>query len=197
MSTCTDELLTELRSYPLILGIDSQERLEKALQHEARIVLTLGGTVGGITQDIKRLKDAGKFVILDIDLVDGLAARPSGVDFLLQIPGIDAILSTKASLLRYASGSGMMTIHRMFIVDSAAFRSIESQRRTSASDIVNIQPGWPKVIEWVHNQGIGPIIASGLVCDWQSVEGCLSAGAAGFCTTDDAIWDGAPAFWGT
>ncbi|WP_022868694.1 glycerol-3-phosphate responsive antiterminator [Schaalia vaccimaxillae] len=195
MEKSTEQLLSLLKSYPLILGIDSEDSLEAALLHEAPVVLTLGGTVGGIAEDVARLKLAGKYVIVDIDLIDGLASRPSAVDFLMRQNGFDSVLSTKSTLLKYASNFNVTTIHRMFVVDSAAFRSTEGQWQNSGADLINIQPGWPKVIDWIRGRNIGPIIASGLVCDWKSVTGCLDAGAVGFCTTDKEIWAGASAFW--
>ncbi|MDM8239561.1 glycerol-3-phosphate responsive antiterminator [Pseudoflavonifractor phocaeensis] len=182
-----DSLLRCFEDNPVILGMTSWDEFPLVKENESEIVFTLFGTVSNICQIVQDLKKAGKIVFVNVDMVDGLASKNSVVDFIKQSMA-DGIVSSKPHLLRYARENGLFTIHRFFILDSTSWRSIGKQLEISKADIINITPGWTKVISWTAELYDTPIISSGLVCDKTTAIDNLKAGAISICTTNHDVW---------
>lgn len=178
-----------MEDYPIILGVRSQGDVALALENESKVVFTLFGDAADISDIVAQLKAGGKTVFVNIDMVDGFAARNSVVKFIKEKTLADGIVSTKAAQIRYAKEQGLATVHRFFVVDSQSYRSIESQVRKSQPHFINIVPGWTKVIEWTVEQFSVPVIAAGLVCDKQTVMDSLKAGAIAICSTNHDVWE--------
>ncbi len=183
------EIIELLESNPIILGVNSDDDLEIAIKHDAKIIFTLYGDIANIINMVSKLKEAGKIVFVNVDMVDGFANRNSVIKFMRSNTSADGIISSKASMIRSAKELGFVTIHRFFVLDSASYRSIGKQLELSKTDIINIVPGWPKVIEWTVNEHRKPVIAAGLVCDKSVVIDCLNAGAVAICSTNHDIWE--------
>ena len=77
----------------------------------------------------------------------------------------------------------------VFFLDSSSWRNIGRQLEISQADIINITPGWTKVIQWTSERFSIPVISSGLVCDKEIVLENLNAGAIAICTTNHEVWN--------
>lgn len=121
---------------PVVPGVICDEDVELVLKNEAKIVFTLYGEIADIGNIVKRLKDGGKTVYVNIDMVDGFAGRNSVIKFMKQNTAADGIISSKASMLRYAKEQGFYTVHRFFILDSSSYRSIGKQLEISKADFI-------------------------------------------------------------
>lgn len=182
------EILQLIEENPVILGITKESDFELAAQNESQVVFTLFGSISNISNTIHRLKQLKQLVFVNIDMVDGFSPRNSVIDF-LKTTELDGIISSKPNILRYAKEEGFFTIHRFFILDSSSWRNIDRQLEISQADIINITPGWTKVIEWTAERFSTPIISSGLVCDKEIVIENLNAGALAICTTNHDVWN--------
>lgn len=182
------EILQLIEENPVILGITKESDFELAAQNESQVVFTLFGSISNISNTIHRLKQMKQLVFVNIDMVDGFSSRNSVIDF-LKTTELDGIISSKPNILRYAKEEGVFTIHRFFILDSSSWRNIDRQLEISQADIINITPGWTKVIEWTAERFSTPIISSGLVCDKEIVIENLNAGALAICTTNHDVWN--------
>lgn len=183
------DILQMFEENPVVLGMKREKDFPIVAQNNGKIVFTLFGNISEISGIVKRLKDMGKLVFVNIDMVDGFSGRNSVIDFMKNNTEADGIISSKASLLRYASEQGFFTIHRFFILDSSSWQSIKKQIEISHADIINVAPGWTKVISWTVNDFDTPVMASGLVCDKETVIASLKAGAIAICTTNHEVWD--------
>ena len=181
-------ILQLIEENPIILGINKESDLKLAAKAESQVVFTLFGSISNIGNTIHDLKKMKQLVFVNIDMVDGFSPRNSVVDFLKTME-LDGIISSKPTILRYAKEQGIFTIHRFFILDSSSWRSIDRQLEISQADIINIAPGWTKVIQWTHERFSTPIISSGLVCDKEIVIENLNAGAIAICTTNPDVWE--------
>lgn len=173
---------------PVILGIREDADIKLAIQNEAKIVFTLYGDIADIGQTVEKLKQADKMVFVNIDMVDGFSSKNSVLKFMKQNTKADGIISSKASMLRYAKELGFFTVHRFFVLDSASYRNIGKQLDISRADFINIVPGWTKVIQWAVEEHHKPVIAAGLVCDKKAVIDSLKAGAIAICSTNHEVW---------
>ncbi|MGL9730239.1 glycerol-3-phosphate responsive antiterminator [Enterococcus sp. DIV0756] len=184
------KIIQMMEDNPLIAAINNKRSFEKALTCESDIIFVLYGDVCSIVDIVDRLKEAGKIVMVDVDLIDGLATKETAVDYLKRATKADGIISSKSILLRAANARGLFTIHRFFLIDSKSFHNLPKQLGTSKADVVEVLPGaMPKVLSWVQDVVDVPIIASGLVCDKELVMTALQAGAVAISTTNMDVWD--------
>ncbi len=177
-----------LKYSEIILGIKSNQDVETALAMEGKIVFTLYGSVTTIPQIVKRFKQAGKTVFVNVDFVEGFSEDRAIIEFMKKYTVADGIISSKAPLLRYAKQLGFITIHRFFVVDSIAYRNIGKKLEDSHADMINVIPGWSKTVKWIVEEFHRPVVSSGFVCDKEAVIDNLKVGAVAICSTNPDMW---------
>ena len=176
--------LNVLRETRVIPAIKSKEELNRFLSGREELVFVLFGDIITIPDIVARLKNAGKTVLVHLDLIDGLNSREVAVDFLAENTHVDGILSTKANLVKFAKSRGLLTVQRFFVLDSMALLNIEKQLPLDYADAIEILPGiMPKIIRHLAGLTNKPIIAGGLISDQEDVQSALNAGATAISTT--------------
>jgi glycerol uptake operon antiterminator len=174
---------------PVIASVKDAQALDQIVESDRRVIFLLYGSLLEVGSTVQRLKDAGKTVLVDIDLLDGLAARESAVEWLADQTGIDGILSTKANVIRAARKAGLITVQRFFLVDSFSYHQLPRVVAQARPDAIEILPGcMPRVITWLRQDVTTPIIAGGLVCDKADVMAALGAGATAVASSDRQVW---------
>jgi len=173
-----------LQETKLIPAIKSPEELDRILSSNGKLVFVLFGDILTIPDIVARLKNAGKTVMVHLDLIDGLTPRDVSVDFLAENTRADGILSTKGNLVKFAKSRGLLAIQRFFLLDSMALLNIEKQLPLDYVDAIEILPGiMPKIIKQLVGLTNKPIIAGGLISDQEDVLSALNAGAVAVSTT--------------
>lgn len=181
--------LERFEDCPVIAAIKDDTGLEAALKSDIGIVFVLYGDVCSISKITQRLKEAGKMVIVHLDLIQGLSAKEISVNFIHQTTEADGIISTKPTLIRQAKECGMCTVMRFFAIDSMAFDNIRRQSDAVHPDIIEVLPGlMPKVIHRICQESRIPVIAGGLITDKEDIMGALNAGAISISTTNQKVW---------
>lgn len=184
-----DEFFGLLEENPVIAAVKDMKGLEMALQTDVNIIFTLYGTVVNIGKITEKIKSAGKLCMVHMDLVDGLAPRDSGIDFIQQYTSADGIISTKGNLVRSAGSQGLLAIQRFFLLDSMAIENISRQYPSDLACAVEVLPGlMPKIVKRVAKEIGSPVIASGLISDKEDVMNALSAGANAVSSTNPDVW---------
>ena len=184
-----NRLVDLMNENPSIAGIKDHEGLRQVIKSDCRIVFILYGNVMTITAIVQKLKEHGKMVFINVDLVDGFASKEVVLEFLKQHTQVDGILSSKAIMIKAAKAQGLFTIHRFFLIDSFSYRNLGKQVELSKPDCIEIMPGcMPKVISWVVESIQIPVIAGGLVCDQDDAEAALKAGARAVSSTNPVVW---------
>lgn len=180
-----------IEANPIIPAVKDDAGLERCCAlKDCQLVFTLYGNVCTIPSIVKQLKDSGKRVIVDIDLINGLGAKPIAADFLRNMTEADGILSTKPQIISRASELGFWTALRIFLLDSMAYENIQKQVSLAHPDVVEIMPGtMPKIIGSLAPEIRLPILASGLIRDKEDVLLALQAGAFGISTTNVNVWE--------
>ena len=174
---------------PSIAGIKDDAGLRLVLQSECKVVFVLFGNVMNISGIVHKLKEHGKMVFLNVDLIEGFSSREIVLEFLKQHTLADGILSSKAAMIKAAKALNLFTIHRFFLIDSFSYRNLAKQVEISKPDCIEIMPGcMPKVIGWVVDSITLPVIAGGLVCDQDDAEAALKAGARAVSSTNPVVW---------
>ena len=174
---------------PVIAAVKDEKGLDACLSAPCRVVFVLYGSIMDIPDIISRIRDAGKTPLVHLDLVDGLAARESAVDFIRFRTSAEGIISTKSVLIKRAKELELIAIQRFFLLDSLALTNIAKQVRLNAPDVIEIIPGvMPKVIRMVTERSPLPVIAGGLIHDVEDIQNALNAGATAISATNITLW---------
>lgn len=107
-----------LRDNPVIAAVNCDEGLDAALASDCEVVFLLQGTVMTIAPQVAYVKAAGKRALVHIDLIDGFSGREVVVDALHALCAPDGVISTRPPLLRRAHQLGLVTVQRVFAIDS-------------------------------------------------------------------------------
>lgn len=178
-----------LRDNPVIASVKDGTGLRTALRSDCSIVFLLYGTILTLPALVEELKQAGKTVLVNVDLVEGLVGKEIAVRFLKENTRADGLLSSKAMLVKAARNQELHAVHRFFLVDSFSYHNLSKQVELSRPDFVEILPGCvPRVISWLRADIDVPIIAGGLVCDKEDVVAALGAGAAAIASSNTDVW---------
>ena len=158
-----------------------------ALQSPAKVIFYMSANLLTIEQRVRQAHTAKKFIMVHLDLAEGIGRDRTGIRYLVQC-GVDGILSTKGQLVRFAREQGLFTIQRFFAVDSGGADSIGELMRNANPHILEIMPGVvTKVIRRYSDGGV-PVIAGGLIQTALEVQEALEAGAKAVSTGQPELW---------
>jgi glycerol uptake operon antiterminator len=185
----SDTLLQSLADDPVIASVKDAADLEAVLASDRNVVFLLYGTLLDVEGIVQRCKDAGKSVLVDVDLLDGFAARDVVGRWIAERTGADGVLSTKTSMIRAARRAGLVAVQRFFLVDSFSYHQLPRVLAQSGADAIEILPGcMPRVIGWLRDVTDVPIVAGGLVCEKADVLAALGAGALAVASSNHDVW---------
>ena len=184
-----DALIAELTMRPVIAAVRGQAEAEKAAKSPVAAVFLLGGSILTLKDTVQALRDAGKAVFVHMDLCEGLGRDAAAVCWCARNLRPDGMISTKSQLLHAAREEGLMTIQRMFLMDSASLVSGMKLLKGNPPDMVELMPGLvTKAISAVSGKLSIPVIAGGMITEADEVAGALKAGALAVSTSDPVLW---------
>lgn len=185
----TDRLLELWAKRPVIAAIKDAEGARAAAGSPAGVVFVLGGSLEEIPAVMKILRDGRKTVFLHADLIDGLGRSDAAVSYIAHAFGPDGLISTHRPMLRAAAREGLLTIQRIFLLDSASLATGGSVISRERPDIIELMPGViPKAIRYFRTQTAAPIIAGGMITSREEALDALAAGAAAVSTSERPLW---------
>jgi len=141
---------------------------------------------------MKMAHENDKILMVNIDLVAGIAHDKEGIRYLADNDLCDGIISTKGYLIKEASKCGLMTVQRVFLLDSASLISAERSLNSQTVDAVEILPGIaaPYFIERQKNKRYDyPVIAGGLIQSKVEVENLKEKGVFAVSTSGHQLWN--------
>ena len=133
-------------------------------------------------------------VLLHIDLLEGIGRDRAGLAYLKQEFGIAGLVSTRSNLIKEARSLGLLSILRLFVLDSAAYATGINLLHTLKPDAVEMLPGVvvPYIREELARDVQQPIIASGLIKTPATIREMIAAGAAAVSTSRTELWSFRP-----
>ena len=174
---------------PIIAAVKDEAQLERALKTDCGIIFFLFGSVCSICSLVERVRAAGKLAFVHLDLTLGLSGKEVAADFIKEFARADGVISTRPQLLRRAKAIGLLTVLRIFLVDSISLNNLQKQIDACGPDLIEIMPGvMPKVVRKVCRATSVPVITGGMISDKEDVMAALSAGAQCISTTCEALW---------
>ncbi|HYF82293.1 MAG TPA: glycerol-3-phosphate responsive antiterminator [Clostridia bacterium] len=185
----SNEFYTMIYKNPIIAAINDLNNIDLAIKSPCNVVFLLKGDISNIKSIVEKFKDAGKCVLVHIDLIEGFSKDAVTLKYFHDNIKPDGIITTKSSLIKIAKNNSIFIIQRLFALDSLSLASGIESLHSTKPDAVEILPGIiPKVIREVHSKTRIPVIAGGLIRDKEDVIGSLNAGAIGISTSIKEIW---------
>lgn len=180
------ELMDILEQNPVIAAI-GDDKWADALAAPVQVLFHLSANLLTVGKHIAQAHDAGKYVLVHMDLAEGIGRDRSGVKYLAQL-GVDGIISTRAQLIQFAKEQGLLTVQRFFLLDSKGMESISEMLRHTNPHFMELMPGViGKSIER-FSKGSTPVIAGGLIETKAEVMDALGGGAAAVSTGKKELW---------
>ena len=180
------EMITCLECNPVVAAV-TDEKWQAAVESPAQVIFYLSANLLSVAEKVQQAHEAGKFVMVHMDLAEGIGRDRAGIRFLAQC-GVDGVISTKAQLIRLAKEQNLITIQRFFALDSKGMESIEEMLRNTNPHLMEIMPGViGKAISRFKKCGI-PVIAGGLIETKQEVTEALGTGATAVSTGQEQLW---------
>ncbi len=180
------EILTLLEDFPVIAAA-KDKNMSEAVLSPASIIFDLGANINSIGASIEQAHLNGKKIFVHIDLAEGIGKDKYGIDYLKDL-GVDGIISTRASLIKAAKERSLITVRRVFTLDSQGVESAMEDINDLFTDIIEIMPGViPKITERFARGG-KPIIAGGLIETKSEITAALSHGAVAVSTGKKELW---------
>lgn len=174
----------------IIPAVKDREGARLAAQTGFGMVFLLAGEILDLEEYISMLQQAGKKVLVHFDLVAGLGRDGAAVRYVAQKAGADGIVSSRANIINIAREQSLLTVQRLFVLDSAAVETGLKVIAGGKPDAVEVLPGLvlPKVIDRFRGRVACPLIAGGLLQTVDDVEQILAAGAVAVSSSNQKIW---------
>ena len=91
-SLLREKLLDLFMDAPIAAAAKSFQELEQSLESDSSVVFILFGDICSIGAIVELVKQKDKVAVVHMDLIDGLAAREAGVDFIKTQTRADGII---------------------------------------------------------------------------------------------------------
>ena len=181
-----DKIMNSLECNPIIAAV-SDDGWEAALQSPAQIIFHLSANLLTIRKQVQQAHDAGKYIMIHMDLAEGVGKDRTGVRYLAQC-GADGIISTKAQLIRFGKEQGMVTVQRFFALDSKGMESIDEMLKNTNPHLMEIMTGVIGKAIQRFSKGNIPVIAGGLIQTKSEVTDAIGCGATAVSTGKQELW---------
>lgn len=189
MSVSRRDQMEQLLRDPIIPGVRDLSLLASEFLIRPRTVFVLGGSLNDLGEPIATLQRVGFRCFVHVDLLRGLSTDNEGIRFLADYMGPTGIITTHAGVVQAARDAGLLTLLRIFALDSKGLASGIAQARSANADAVEILPGVvPRAVKYVSNRLRIPVIAGGLIVSIDDVREALQAGATAVSTSSPALW---------
>ena len=173
----------------VIAAVRTNEELICAAASDVKIVFHLSPNILTLENDIRILHSAEKKLFLHIDLAEGIGRDKSGIEYIKRL-GVDGIISTRTSIIKYARELGIFTVQRFFIVDSHSIETTMESIKSSKPQMIEIMPGSViKAISKLKEILDIPIIAGGLIETEEEAIQVIKSGASAVSTGKISLWN--------
>lgn len=188
-----DTIQYALRKHPVIVSLAGTADLDKALAADASIITLIQADIHAVASIAEKIKETERLVFVHLDLMKGIKRDPEGIRFLANEIGVDGIVTTHAHSISIARKLGLLTIQRVFILDSASIKQGIRSIQESRPDAVEILPGIavPYIKNEIQQKVKQTIIAAGLIHTEEEMAHVLKNGASGISSSRSELWKSA------
>ncbi|UOQ95615.1 glycerol-3-phosphate responsive antiterminator [Halobacillus shinanisalinarum] len=165
------------------------KEFESLLESTSEYIILLDTRLGLLKKIVNAGQKAGKKVLIHVDLVQGLKADDYGMEFLGREVKPDGVISTRSTVIQRAKKYELITVQRLFLIDSQAIEHNVQIIKKAQPDYVEVLPGiLPGMIQEVKDRLGVPVIAGGLIRTMEEVDEAIQSGASAVTTSRTELW---------
>ncbi len=181
--------IRNLNSNPVIAGVKNISDFDTVLESSCEIIFLLCGNIFNLKECVKKAKDKNKLIFIHVDLIEGFSRDAVALKYINEEIRPDGIISTKNNLLKVAKSLGMLTVQRIFIIDSLSIDTAIKASQMINPDAIEIMPGiMPGITKQISSSLDVPVIVGGLVSSEKEISMALENGALGISTSSKKLW---------
>ncbi|UOR14060.1 glycerol-3-phosphate responsive antiterminator [Halobacillus amylolyticus] len=166
------------------------KEFERLLGSTSEYIILLDTRLGMLKKLVNAGQKAGKKVLIHVDLVQGLKTDDYGVEFIGREIKPDGVISTRSTVIQRAKKYGLITVQRLFLIDSQAIEHNVKIIKKTQPDYVEVLPGiLPGMIKEVKDRLGVPVIAGGLIRTTEEVDEAIQSGASAVTTSRTELWE--------
>lgn len=182
-------IIPTLTQSPIIAAVRTPSQLSRALLTPVQVIFLLGGDPDTLPALVQTARSAQKLVFIHMDLVEGFSRDAAGVKWLARAARPSGVLSTRAPILRAAADESLLTVLRIFMVDSSSLATGVRMAKSCEPTLIEVMPGLAtRAIRRLSDSVGQPVIAGGMLEAAEDVEAALSAGALAASTSSENLW---------
>ena len=182
-------IIPTLAQSPVIAAVRTPSQLSRALLTPVQVIFLLGGDPDTLPALVQTARSAQKLVFIHMDLVEGFSRDAAGVKWLARAVRPSGILSTRAPILRAAADESLLTVLRVFMVDSSSLATGVRMAKSCEPTLIEVMPGLvTRAIRRLSDSVGQPVIAGGMLEAAEDVEAALGAGALAASTSSENLW---------
>ncbi len=183
------EFTRRLKEDRLIASIKDPKSLDMFLKTNIQSAILLTGNISVIKRYVELLKKNNRFVFLHIEKIPGISYDREGLKFIAKFVNPTGIVTTKSSLIQLAKREGLITIQRLFLVDTEAVENGLHSVAEIQPHALEIMPALiPEMIAKLKNETNLPIITGGLIQEQRHIDAALKSGAVAVSTGRPWLW---------
>lgn len=184
------QLVNALTNHPVIAAARTPDAVLRASKSPVAAVFLLGGSIFELEKMVQTVHDADKYAFLHIDLAEGIGRDEAAVEWCVRNLHIDGLISTRPQLIRKASDMGVVTIQRLFLMDSSSFAHGQRLLKNTPPHMAEVLPGIaPKAVRQLCETLNKPVIAGGMISERSEILEALNAGALAVSVSDERLWN--------
>nr|WP_206529428.1 glycerol-3-phosphate responsive antiterminator [Brevibacillus sp. SYP-B805] len=173
----------------ILPAIRNLKDFDELLDSEFERLVLLNIHIAQLKAVVNRAKEHKKKIFVHADLIDGLKSDEYATEYLAQEIRPEGIITTRNNVILTARKKGIISIQRLFLIDTMALENSLAQLERTKPDYVEVLPGViPRMIREISQRIPIPIIAGGLIRTREDVERALQAGATSVTTSRKELW---------
>jgi glycerol uptake operon antiterminator len=185
------DFLNILKHKPVIAAFRKVEDLRIEGLSNVGVLFVLGGDIFDLPALVEQAERFEKLVFVDIDLIKGVGKDAPGIRYLARESHVHGVITTKSNLIKSAQKEDLISIQRIFLLDSESLTGGLNVVEKSRPDAIEVLPGLilPKIMDRIRSRSSVPVIAGGLITKPQEIQEILSSGAIGISTTSAKLFN--------
>ena len=173
----------------ILPAIRDMRDLERFLSSVFELGVLLEMHMSRLDSIFRLLGKHDKKVFIHMDLIQGMKADEYATEYVCQTFKPFGIISTKGNVIVKAKQNDVVTVQRLFLIDSTSLEKSIRHIERSKPDYIEVLPGIvPKYIQCVKEKTGIPVFAGGLIETKEEVQAALDAGASVITTSNRKLW---------
>ncbi|RED51769.1 glycerol-3-phosphate responsive antiterminator [Cohnella lupini] len=182
---------TDLFKNHAIVAACEFHQMKAAIESGAGAIIYMNGDLNDMVSSTFKEYCRQKPVFIHFDLLKGLSNDKESLRFIRKYVAPYGIVSTKSTIIKSAKKEGLVTIQRVFLIDTKSFNNSIEAISQNDPDCVEVMPAIAPSIIRSYKQRFPsiPIILGGLISEESHISEAFKQGADAVSLSKASLWN--------